>query len=240
MNNSSVRSLEQKLNTWVQIIAIVIATIWGIYTFIYKEITMPQSVPVNVSLNLELRKVVSVNELSPQDRSLVPIQVYVSATNPSSRAVDLLPSAWMALAYKIGDPRDAELTPQQMSDAVQSGQIVSLDYGVKEVIVVAGGNLITDIGLKPNETVRRSFLIYVPVEKYDQIEVIAVMPTAKRGSGLTAEWNFDNNNQTMSPTLYRVASNGEQIPLPRDASGNYVDEELELQQMRSSSTLSLW
>lgn len=40
----------------VQTTAIVLAGVWALYTFVYKEILLPKSAPVNVSIDLQLKK----------------------------------------------------------------------------------------------------------------------------------------------------------------------------------------
>src|SRR5438093_325085 len=95
-DNSKNRSFGESLNTWVQAIGIIIAACWGVYTFGYKEIMVPKSAPVNITLNLQLKKIGG----APAKGDLVAVEMRASATNPSSRDIHLLPNAW--IAYGIG------------------------------------------------------------------------------------------------------------------------------------------
>src|SRR5437763_12580581 len=97
------RSFEERLNTWVQILGILIAAGWGIWTFIYKEIKVPKSAPVNISLNLQLKKV----ETNPSRQGLTAVEMKISATNPSSREIYLLPNAWVAYGGHINSENPA-------------------------------------------------------------------------------------------------------------------------------------
>ena len=106
MARSSERTIGQEVNTWVQTFGILVAAAWGVYTFIYKEIVLPKSAPVNISVNLELK---TIGPSNPQEteakKQLIAVEMKVSATNPSPREVYLLPSIWFAYGY-VDRPTD--------------------------------------------------------------------------------------------------------------------------------------
>jgi hypothetical protein len=87
-------SFGRELNAWVQTIAIIVAASWGIYTFVYKEITLPKSAPVNVSMDLQLKKIGTSVDKREQEVPFVAVEMKVRATNPTSRSIYLLPSTW--------------------------------------------------------------------------------------------------------------------------------------------------
>ena len=118
MATSSERSIAKELNTWVQTIVIIIAFIWGAYTFIYKEIVLPKAAPVNVTVDLLLKKIGPPN--SPlqkgENGALIAIEMDVSAANPSSRSVNLFPSVWFAHGYKVRSiPENKDFNNQVIS-----------------------------------------------------------------------------------------------------------------------------
>src|SRR6266404_5182874 len=82
----------------MQIVGILIAAIWGVYTFFEKEVFIPKSAPVNISVNLQLKKVATG---SGNQAGLTAVEMNVSATNPSTREIHLLPSAWSARGVRI-------------------------------------------------------------------------------------------------------------------------------------------
>ena len=69
----------------------------GCWTFIFKEIEVPKSAPVNISLNLQLKKI----ETPQNNEVLSAIEMKISATNPSTREIYLLPNAWVAYGGHI-------------------------------------------------------------------------------------------------------------------------------------------
>jgi hypothetical protein len=56
MTETKVGSVGEVIRSWIPPIGIVIAAVWGVYTFIYKEIIIPQSAPVNVSIGLQIQE----------------------------------------------------------------------------------------------------------------------------------------------------------------------------------------
>jgi hypothetical protein len=55
--HSKERTIGETINTWMQIAGILLAGAWGVYTFFEKEVFIPKSAPVNISINLQLKKV---------------------------------------------------------------------------------------------------------------------------------------------------------------------------------------
>jgi hypothetical protein len=75
-------SFSKELNTWVQTVGILIAAVWGVYTFIFKEIWIPESAPVNVTVDLQLNKLgVSNSTDKSGSKQLMAVQMKLSAAN---------------------------------------------------------------------------------------------------------------------------------------------------------------
>src|SRR5262249_51546819 len=159
MATSAERTFGQELNTWVQTIGILIAAAWGGYTFIYKEVLLPKSAPVNISMNLQLKKIGPGGSEKIKEKQLFAVEMRVSATNPSPRLVYLLTSAWVA--YGLDDTvSDGKRIDKQVANASLNShkQYYSLRHAnVTGSSVVAVGNLFQDTTLKPNETAMRTF-----------------------------------------------------------------------------------
>ena len=241
MANSGERSFAQELNTWIQTIGIIIAACWGVYTFVYKEIMVPKSAPVNITLNLELKKI-GTGLLKNKDRirPLVPVELKVSAKNPSSREVYLLTGAWIAYGMKID--HFEEVQSFSVKDIVSEQNKLwykERHSGVLKSTVVAFGGVFRDTSLKPDETTVRTLMFYLPPDEYDVLEVHLVMPTVGRKDAVEVEWKVDETG-ALAPTMFRLAAEGERKKMERDRDGGYSDENLEMQMAHSSSVLSLW
>jgi hypothetical protein len=239
MEMSPERTVAQKLNTWAQTIGIVIAAAWGVYTFIYKEVMLPRSAPVNISVNLQLKKIgFASSQIQDENKSLIAVEMRVSATNPSPREVYLLPSAWIVYGHKIGVLRERRAFTEEAITALNSGQGIYVEKHSAPVTtsVVAIGSLFADDVLKPNEAATRTVVFHVPPGRYDWLDVQAIMPTMAKKGGAALEWKFDEK-AGLVPVIYRVNARGEREKMGDEASS---DPHLELQSAHSMAALSLW
>jgi len=159
--------------TWVQIVAIIGAAAWGAYTFLYEQIWVPATAPVNISIDLQLKKA-GVTSSGP----MAAIAMHVSATNPSSRRIYLLSTAWFVRGIKLQttDSMDTAAFDKSAAAKVQSGDYVEKYSNVATSDLVAVGSLFSDWRLNPKETVERTYVIHVPRDKYDAIEATTWVP----------------------------------------------------------------
>lgn len=213
--------------------------LWGIATFYYKDVLQPSTAPVNISLNLELKKVSPTNPPNGSPGSkLIAVEMQLGATNPSSREVYLLPNAWIAYGYRTTEPGDAPSFAQRLNDGFASQRIRPQErFGLTtNGDAVAGGVLLSDTQLKPGEKVMRKLVFHVPRNRYDVVEVWTAIPTTSQEGKLRITWRLVGN-ELLPDVRY---NDKERRPLPRDAQGNFIDAELELQQSSTRVALSLW
>ena len=195
------------IHKWVQTIAIVIAAIWGVYTFIYKELYIPSTAPVNVSTDLDL-KLVQVNK--GKTNTLIPVQLNIKTTNPSSREVKLLPSAWFAYGREVIPSAENETYSEELTTALNSFNESYAEKYAKSKFsaIVAAGSLFRDDILKPNEIIERTIIFHIPVKKYDVIEALVIIPSAEFPELFELEWVFDNEYNTPRINIYTEDADG--------------------------------
>jgi hypothetical protein len=252
---SSERSLGQEISAWVQTVGILFAAAWGGYTFIYKEILLPNSAPVNISVDLQLKKIgqmgpngAPLSDVSDKPnglageidkkQQLIGVEMRISAINPSTRDVYLLPSAW--LAYGIVDRASDDLPIEDAAKSLNAGYMqYSLKHAVPaEESLVAVGTLFKDHGLRPNERVGRTEIFYVPAGRYDRIAVEGQLITMSKPAKLTVQWKWEN--EQLFAQLYRVGANNELIELKKDEEAHYPNFENDFQIQFASGQISLW
>jgi hypothetical protein len=244
------RSLGQEINSWVTTFGILIAAAWGGYTFFYKEILLPNSAPVNISIDLQLKKIgqmgpngAQVNEASDRPngaqgiekkKQLIAVEMRMSAINPSPRDVYLLPSTWVAIG--IVDKMSDQGLPDERAEEVLNempGEYIQKHSDFVETSVVAIGGILPDTGLRPNERAGRTEIIYVPAGRYDRIMVRAVLLTMSKKLNRVVKWKMQDN--VPIPHLYRVGANNEQIEIKNP------EEEPDIYQFQyASGQISLW
>lgn len=201
------KSFSKEVNTWTQTVGIVVAAIWGIYTFGYKEIFIPKTAPVNISMDLQLQKVGVSNK---KKNKLIAVEMKVSATNPSSRGVKLLPSVWIAYGEKVVFIGENTSFNKKLNSAlnVQNESFKQKHVESKFTATVAGGNLFLDDYLKPKETRTRTIIFHVPEKKYDVLEVKAIMPSGEDTDIVKLKWRFDEKLKAPFLDYYPVDKEG--------------------------------
>ncbi len=238
------RSFGKELNAWVQTIGIVIAAAWGVYTFVYTEIVMPRAAPVNITVDLGLKKVGGDKPaVKNPAKQLIPVEMRISAKNPSTREVYLLPSAWIAYGIRIeatGDKPPDEFQKPAALTAETGASNVERCASVSSGDIVAFGGLLPDTELKPNEVSTRTLIFYVPPNEYDSLDVRAYVPTVAKENAVSLEWNLEQKQNTITATMYRLDASGDRQEMKRDKDGSYSDEKIGLQQATSMAELSLW
>lgn len=238
--SGSTRSFEERLNIWVQILAIVIGSGWGVYVFIYKEHIAPRSIPINLTLDVQLKKVGF-----GTNGAFMAVEVRASASNPGTRRVYLLPDIWQAIGVSI--------SPTNYTQAAYESEVA-------RVLKVSGSNLWTDakrhvhesegdviaVGrmfdydmLEPGETVRGSRIVYVPYGKYDELDVSFSVPTSSK-DGIALEWGWKADEpeaKLFQMTKHRRAI--ERRPLD-DKTNDELFEMFGYQMAECLSQISLW
>lgn len=244
MSSSAEKTLAEKISIWMQIIGIVIAAIWGVYTFVFNEILKPNSAPVNISMNLQFKKLTAPDsKIANGDENLIAVEMMATATNPSSREIYLLPSAWIAWGNKFekfgGDDFD-----ERVNEALKApeGNKMTEKYAwiarpstSANTDTVASGRLFADTNLKPNETITRRIVFHVP-EKFNMVDIWATMPSTTEKDSFQAEWKFANNG--LQPSIYCMVD-GKRISQEaknKDSCPNNA----ELQWSNSLASFSLW
>lgn len=210
---SQKRSFGERLNTWVQTIAIVLAGIWALWNFVFKEILLPKTAPINISLNLELKKM-PIMEVK-QQKQLSVVELNAIAKNPSSREVTLFPSSFIVTGYKM--VRQKENNFLKMCDKV-FGKDYSVECArkhatIKFVSIIITGGLYYDKIIKPNEQIERSIVFYVPFKEYDIIQAVVNVPTAREKRDIMLKWNFDKEHNGLIHTFYRINPFGKEPKL---------------------------
>jgi hypothetical protein len=257
------RSLGQEISSWLTAVGILIGASWGGYTFIYKEILLPSSAPVNISVDLQLKKVgqkapngaqvndasdkpngAQLNEASDRPngaqgiekkKQLIAVEIRFSAINPSPRDVYLLPSAWVAIGI-VDKISDQELPDERAEKVLNEmpGEYIQKHSDFAELSVIAIGSLLPDDELRPNERAGRTEIIYVPAGRYDRIWVRAQLHTMSKKRKRLVQWKMQDKYPVLQ--LYRFGANNELI----DISWSDDVEPDTYQIQYASGQISLW
>jgi hypothetical protein len=180
------RPFVNSFSKWVQTIGIIIAAGWGVYTFVYKEITLPKSAPIDISMSMQLKKV----GLAKPKGKLMAVEMRVTATNPSSRKVYVLPSMWMVWGTEVHLNAPGDVDYKRIAELmnVQGGEFLENNVHPQVSTLLAAGSLFWDETLSPNETLTRTIIVYIPRARYDELAADAYMPSSPFQRACVLRW----------------------------------------------------
>jgi hypothetical protein len=185
------------INIYIQIAVMIITTYWAIYTFYYKEIYLPGKTPLHINLKVNLDKVEELDkEITSIKKDVIAIQAQFSATNSSTRKIELLAPVWVAYGHQYVDHEfDKENSFQKFANNELGKQNVLIERvgESSKRFVVATGTLFNDLGLMPGESISRTVVFHVAKGSYDFLNVHGVVPFADDKRGHNIKWELDDS-----------------------------------------------
>ena len=144
--------------------AVVLAALWGGYTFLWKEILVPSWAPASLVIEVKPRQ--AGFETKPGAGGTDPsrLRLRVIATNPSTRTLYLLPSVWWATGMQRTPAGAGQSFESEANAVLREVPAVQAERG-QELLstgVVATGRLFSDDQILPGETVSRDLSIPLP------------------------------------------------------------------------------
>ena len=227
----------EEIRGWVQTSAILIAGIWAAYTFIYKEIIEPQNVPINITMELQATRINQVETSDSNAGSIFPVQIKIIAKNPSKRSIYLLSSAWWAYGLNVERHKtDKTEFDDSVVSALNSatGEYAERYTTLANESLVAAGSLFINANLKPDETIARILIIYLP-PRYDKLKIVIQIPASGKDpeGKLALHWGRSGEK-----ILYRIGKDGNREHILEKNLKNSV-KEFELQFSEAISEISV-
>ena len=219
------------IHEWVKTVTVVVAAVWGIYTFIYKDIWLPSRAPASLIV-----EVLSLEEGKP--RTLVAgvggkdaqrvLNLRIIATNPTQRPLFLLPSVWWLWGLER-KPAGPETFEKAATIALQHGGLQHAERGseIQGTPVLATGRLFVDNRIQPAEKITRDLPIALPAElsntDVNQLELVLIVPLLTRNPNLTAagrnifgghriNWSY-SDEMDVHPVLCNALNNCQAVDL---------------------------
>src|SRR5262249_47629096 len=146
----------------------------------------PAQAPVNLTTELHIKQagVRSAGSGTPEEQKFTAVELTITANNPSTRIVLPLQNYWVVRGYKVTTHSQSGQWLIKANANVGNGGMKSPGgayFEMGNADLVAGGRIMADVALKPQETVSRTFTFYLPSGVYDMLEVEAALPsTAKK------------------------------------------------------------
>ena len=231
---SSKPSFAKRANLWIQSLALICAGAWGVFVFWDQQIARPaEAVHLTTELNMRVAGV----RASPTGAALVAIELDFHATNPSARTVYILSNYWVAIGTRVQPTDSSGNWATTAANEIEQRNPISqgAHYRASGGQVVAWGSLVPDDALRPNESISRSYIFYVPQGAYDMIDVQTALPSAAQSNVAHIGWRLDG--LIVSPTTTVTEAGRTRPATTAELQG---DAPLNLQQSGSRRQLSLW
>ena len=203
------------VHEWTKTVAVVVAALWGVYTFIWKDILVPSWAPASLVIEVKSRQEVPEARPETGDKGPARLRLRVIATNPSSRTLYLLPNVWWAsVIEEIQLKEEKPISFEARANVVlQQPSVLQAERGQELVSggVLATGHLFIDDQIQPGETLSRDLSITLPkgnTAVFFQLVVPALTrnPISASGSSLPFKgrqlgWSYINHQ--VLPVLCR-------------------------------------
>jgi hypothetical protein len=152
------------VHEWSKTVALVVAALWGAYTFIYKDILVPSWAPASLLMEVKPRQEGFETKPGAERTGPSRLRLRVIATNPSSRTLYLLPSVWWATAMQRTETGPGRSFEAAANAVLRDRPVLQAERGQELVStgVVATGRLFIDDQILPGETVTRDLSIPLP------------------------------------------------------------------------------
>jgi hypothetical protein len=222
------------VHEWSKTVAVVLAALWGGYTFLWKEILVPSWAPATLVIEVKPRE--AGFETKPGAGGTDPsrLRLRVIATNPSSRTLYLLPSVWWATAMQRTETGPGRSFETAANEVLRAPSVRQAERGQELVStgVVATGRLFIDDQILPGETVSRD--LSIPLPRSDTLLALQWLvpaltrkpPGASGTDGLFAGrslgWAYSEKSGEIYPVLCK--SSGKNIQCHEETDGELEKE----------------
>lgn len=153
------------IHEWTKTVAVVVAALWGIYTFVWKDILVPSWAPASL--------VIDVTAQPDQPRLSAPVRpppgttqmrLLVTVTNPTQRPLYLLPNVWWASSIKRQAATNGSSFESIANAVLIQPIVVHAERGqeLASSAVLATGRLFPDDQIQPGEKLSRDLSIVLP------------------------------------------------------------------------------
>ncbi|MFC7478241.1 hypothetical protein ACFQS7_28125 [Dankookia sp. GCM10030260] len=172
----------EALNSAVQTLAIVLAGVWAVYTFIYEAKIAPGLAPPSVSVTTKLERV-------GEKDGMLAIRSTVTRTNVGQTEVRVLGLTYNVVGVKVRFgkvpsagamaetlPKSNTVVQLRYYNEPEGGEVI-LRYGV----LFEGATALPSepSGLNPGEAVSRDLIFYADPAKFDSIQFLVELAYAK-------------------------------------------------------------
>jgi hypothetical protein len=206
------RTISEAARDWAQVVALLLAGVWAVYTFSVQE-HLRRTAPISVTADVDVKNV-GTSVVGDQQLRLTALEVTITAANPSTRPVFLLPSFWVASGIRIGPPESARAWRQSVSQNVERRTTTEAGayYDIAQREIAAANSVLAATALQPGERVARVAVFYVPADTFDMTEIeVAFIVSAEPRDEVFLDYDFSRVG--MSASMFKIGKDGKRVEL---------------------------
>jgi len=211
------RTFGEILNTWVQTIALVLAGIWTLYEFVYKDIYLPSKAPSHIDLKLKLSAIDASKSVTPSIKKRA-IRADIALLNTGSHKVFMLPSMFIIWGVTVSkrpthsvNVRDTAL--KQVNTKLDSYS--SAFFSEQDREVVAAGPIFSEWEFAPKEKADMNVMFYIPEGKYDYLYGKILFFGVKEKDVINVVFKAYSDND-VGVELYKINSDDSEVLLDQE------------------------
>jgi hypothetical protein len=222
------------LHNWIQSVGIVVAATWGAYTFIWKEILVPEMAPASLSLQVTVSPSRRLRPSSAPGQPNLELELEITATNSSNRNLYLLPSFWQLQGVRLRqdgeDPAFAERATEVLYLLGRQDRAERFAPAEPGRTLSTGWLFLDDV-IHPGEKLSRNLLLRLPARRYQAATFDLLIPTLTQPpkqqlfGGRTLRWSYDQRPAgaiELVPNLCPRNPSQDCVPISLDALTNQV------------------
>jgi hypothetical protein len=221
------------VHEWTKTVAVVVASLWGVYTFIWRDILVPSWAPASLVIELKPRQEGSDALQAKGGKGNTRLKLRVIATNTSTRTLYLLPNVWWASEMQRSETGPGQSFESAANAILRDSSVLQAERGQEFIStgVLATGRLFIDDQILPGETLGRDLSIALPKSGTLMVlqwlvPVLTRKPLDASGesllfSGQRMGWAYSEKAEALYPVLCRD---------PKPAATDTLCEQVSIQQ----------
>jgi hypothetical protein len=211
-------SVTQNINLWVQTIAIVLAGVWAIYQFVWKEFVQPAFVSFSINGDID-----AVADTAQQIGEAIPIKLDIKIQNASKRDLYVIGALIKVEGVEINTSVSVEPFQLELSTRTEARDMLEhswINWRAKSDLLVTSLQY-PGFRLVSGDTVAKELTVIVPSKKFDLAQITMNVDAVLNCVGF---WFFERCESFAIEVDVDKSENNGSEPVCTDTDGKYFNE----------------
>jgi hypothetical protein len=211
-------SVTQNVNLWIQTIAIVLAGIWAIYQFVWKEFVQPAFVSFSINGDID-----ATADPGQQIGEAIPLNLSMKIQNPSKRDLRVIGALIKVEGVEINTSVSPEPLHLQLSSAGGPRDMLEhswINWRAKSDLLVTSLQY-PDFTLVSGDSVTKELTVIVPAKRFDLAQITMNVDAVLSCVGF---WFFERCESFAIEVYLDKPGDDATAPACTDTDGKYFNE----------------